>query len=115
MKRNVRTLLALVLVVLNLTVPTYLVAGTISPEGRCTRDINNYGNPSVCECQGGYDYDKRDGQCHDRKVPSIAMDQKTTPFYCTKDINAHGHASICVCASGYVYSEVTGRCNFTPL
>ena len=33
------------------------------PTGMCTKDLNPWGLPSVCFCQGGFKYDQRIGFC----------------------------------------------------
>ncbi len=35
----------------------------VEPEGICTRDINECGNPSSCSCPSGYEYNAAAGQC----------------------------------------------------
>ncbi len=35
----------------------------LPPEGMCTRDINQCGNPSHCDCPAGYAYSPAAGEC----------------------------------------------------
>ena len=94
--------------------PCVVEAGSI-----CTRDINECGNPSICECLDGYSYNAAINKC---LIESISLaDGSGIPVeaskcalepdsICTLDINACAHSSICACPDGTTYSPVVGLC-----
>lgn len=106
---------------------------SLAPTGACTRDLNQCGNPSVCQCPAGYTYDPVIGQClhdvartdtasshhpTDRKA-AMALTQELVYAHacvlepqgiCTRDRNQCGNPSICQCPHGYTYNPVVGAC-----
>jgi hypothetical protein len=40
----------------------------ISSPGICTADVNQWGHPSACSCNDGYNYNKRTGNCEGKKM-----------------------------------------------
>jgi len=105
--------------------------------GKCSRDINECGYPTVCQCPPGYQYDARlgpvagclleDGEDADRMTGSLeaALAQAALKFLsvngnmcakrvqvgpCTMDLNECDQSSSCACPQGFEYDERIGLC-----
>ena len=93
---------------------------SVTPPGSCTRDLNECGNPSVCQCPVAYTYNPATGQCdyafkklqtsgaEKCKKPDCSIDPKSV---CTLDRNECGNPSFCVCPKGYEYNPATKKCD----
>ncbi len=44
---------------------------TLLPVDICTADINEFGNPSACNCPADYKYDSKSGKCHLDSLPVV--------------------------------------------
>jgi hypothetical protein len=94
------------------------MACTMALNGPCTRDINPCGNPSMCVCPEGYDYNAAMGQCviddiskASHSMPPIQGSCVIPPSgMCTLDINPCGHPSMCQCPEGSRYNATVGQC-----
>jgi len=113
---------------------------SIKPQGICTRDVNQCGNASACQCPLGYIYNAVTGTCdwsfeyhrypviwfgETPELPSEPSDSTTIlspacerdvacvsqPIKCTSDTNDCGYPSRCKCEAGYFYNPATGMCN----
>ena len=105
--------------------------------GKCSRDINECGYPTLCECPAGYQYDARlgpvagclleDMEDADQMAGSLeaALAQVALKFLlydgnvcargvpvgpCTMDLNECGHSSSCACPTGFEYDARIGLC-----
>ena len=88
--------------------------------GSCTRDINECGHPSVCQCPVTYTYNPATGKCDytfkklqtsgadSCKKPDCSINPKSA---CTLDRNECGNPSFCVCPKGYEYNPATKKCD----
>lgn len=96
------------------------------PEGPCTLDINPCGNPSMCACPDGYEYNASVKLCSIENISqatdpgleprfvesscSIQAFLLPIPIACTRDINPLGYPSHCACPSGTRYNELFAHC-----
>lgn len=92
----------------------------VSPVGSCTRDINECGNPSRCECLTPYVYNSAVGKCVLKEEAAEFGEGYTDvpvskcveePISCTRDINYCGNPGRCSCSSvGFEWNGVVGKC-----
>ncbi|RKZ35740.1 MAG: hypothetical protein DRQ49_18920 [Gammaproteobacteria bacterium] len=104
---------------------------SFNPPGVCSKDKNECGHPSVCECPVAYTYNPATGMC------DYAFKQKQNVVnsencecrcsednlacsdpaqgICTSDINECGNPSNCNCGinPAYKYNPATGQCDLT--
>jgi len=86
----------------SLTLQTEIPVG---PDGVCTADFNQWGNPSACGCPLNYKYDGKKFICVLQTEIPVALNG-----VCTADFNKYGYPSACSCPEGYSYDPKNFVC-----
>ena len=71
----------------------------------CTKDLNEWGHPSRCQCPTASVYNEIIGQCQ-----WVNGDYQAS--ICSKDLNPWGNPSRCRCKEAYSYNPETWMCSF---
>lgn len=96
----------------------FALPAVLTPDSICTRDANDYGNPSICGCPDGYEYDQAIFRCSIEDInlvtepgdQPVASDFFTDPSIVTKDINPAGYPSAGLCEFYSDYNPLIGKC-----
>jgi len=104
---------------------------SFNPPGVCSKDKNECGHPSVCECPVAYTYNPATGMCDYafKQKQNVVNSENcecrcseddlacSSPAlgFCTDDINECGNPSNCNCGinPAYKYNPATGQCDLT--